>query len=39
MKTLLIDADGLVYKIAFSSQTAINWADIGEPELWTLHAK
>ncbi len=38
MKTLLIDADGLVYKIAFTSQHAVNWADQGQPELWTLWA-
>ncbi|QIG74626.1 exonuclease protein [Rhizobium phage RHph_I20] len=38
MKTLLIDADGLVYKIAFTSQHAVNWADQGMPELWTLWA-
>lgn len=36
--TLLLDADMMVYQIAFSGQTAINWADIGEPSLWTLHA-
>lgn len=37
-KTLLLDADGLVYKIAFTAQTAVNWAEIGEPALWTLWA-
>lgn len=38
MKTLLIDADALVYKIAFTSESAVNWADEGCPELWTYWA-
>ena len=38
MRHLISDADGLIYKIAFPSQHAINWAEINQPELWTLHA-
>lgn len=38
-RTLLIDADVVCYEVAMSAEVAINWAEIGEPDLWTLHAK
>lgn len=37
-KILLIDADALVYNIAFSGETSINWAEAGEPDVWTTWA-
>ncbi|MDP3869914.1 hypothetical protein [Phenylobacterium sp.] len=36
--TLLIDADVVVYEVAMSAETAVNWAEIGEPDLWTIWA-
>lgn len=38
-RTLLIDADVIIYQVAQSAEMPINWADIGEPDLWTLHAR
>lgn len=38
-RTLLIDADVVCYEVAMSAEVAINWAEIGEPDLWTIHAK
>ncbi len=39
MTTLLIDADVVCYEVAMSAEVAVNWADIGEPDLWTVHAR
>jgi len=37
-RTLLIDADVVCYEVAMSAEKAVNWASIGEPDLWTIHA-
>ncbi len=38
-RTLLIDADVVIYEVAQSAEIAVNWADAGDPDLWTLHAR
>jgi len=38
-RTLLIDADVVCYEVAMSAEVAVNWADIGDPDLWTVHAR
>lgn len=38
-RVLLIDADVVCYEVAMSAEIAVNWAEIGEPDLWTLHAR
>lgn len=35
MTTLLLDADGLVYKLAYRHQDAVDWDDDGDPLVWT----
>lgn len=37
-RTILIDGDLLCYQVALSAEHATNWADAGDPELWTVHA-
>lgn len=38
-RTLLIDADVVCYEVAMSAEVAVNWAEIGDPDLWTIHAR
>lgn len=38
-RTLLIDADVVIYEVAMSAEIAVNWAEIGDPDLWTVHAR
>lgn len=38
-RTVLIDADVVCYEVAMSAQTSVNWADEGQPDLWTTWAK
>ena len=38
-RTLLIDADVVCYEVALSAEIAVNWAEIGDPDLWTVHAR
>lgn len=37
-RVLLIDGDVLCYKVALGGEEAVNWADEGQPDLWTVWA-
>ena len=38
-RVLLIDGDVICYRIALTAQVAMNWADEGQPDLWTAWFK